>query len=360
MPIAKYQALANSLREEILNGHLADNEKLPTEKEIMELHDVSRQTVRHALSMLEAEGYVRSRQGSGTFVLPRKRTVTNNSKQIALLLTYISDYIFPSIIRGIESVLSKEGYTLLLKATGNTMDQERAILTDLLLSPPRALIVDGNKTALPNPNLSYYRQLQALGVPIIFVHATYPELTDIPKIAVSDKQGGHMAVDYLASMGHSQIAGIFKSTDFQGVQRFNGFMEGMLANHLSFSDEHLIWFQDNEQMRILLENEKTLRYFDHCTSIVCYNDQVAWDVIYFLNKHGYRVPEDYSVISFDDSHLAQYSQPNLTSFSHPKEKLGTEAAKKIIQMIEGTPVTSTIFPWELTERDSVAVLAQKE
>lgn len=356
MSTTKYQVLAESLRTEILSGKLADNEKLRTEKELMERYQVSRQTVRHAISLLESEGYVKSRQGSGTFVLPRKRAFVSNSKQIALLLTYISDYIFPSIIRGIESVLSQKGYTLLLKATSNSVDQERAILTSLLESPPCALIVDGNKTALPNPNLSYYRQLQALGVPIIFIHATYPELTDMPKIATNDRLGGRMAVDYLAAKGHSQIAGIFKCTDFQGVQRFTGFMEGMLANHLPFSDKHLIWFQDNDQMQILLGSEKTLQYFEDCTSVVCYNDQIAWDVIRFLTKHGYRVPDDISVISFDDSSLAQYCHPNITSFAHPKEKLGVFAAKTIIQMIEGVSVSSTSFPWELSERDSVADL----
>lgn len=359
MSTTKYQVLAESLREEILSGKLADNEKLHTEKELMEQYNVSRQTVRHAISLLEAEGYVKSRQGSGTFVLPRKRVAANDSKQIALLLTYISDYIFPSIIRGIESVLTQKGYTLLLKATGNSMDQEREVLTGLLEAPPCAVIVDGNKTALPNPNLSYYRQLQAMGIPIIFIHATYPELTDLPKIATSDKQGGYMAVDYLASKGHTKIAGVFKSTDFQGVQRFNGFMEGMLSNHLPFSDKNLIWFQDNEQMRILLDSSKSLRYFEDCTSVVCYNDQIAGDVIHFLTQHGYRVPEDISVISFDDSSLAQYSHPRLTSFAHPKEKLGTVAARTIIQMIEGVPVSSTIFPWELAERESVADLTQK-
>ena len=359
MATTKYQILAEALREEILSGKLANNDKLCTEKELMEQYSVSRQTVRHAISILVEEGYVRSRQGSGTFVLPRRRTIVNNSKQIALILTYISDYIFPSIIRGIESVLTQKGYTLLLKATGNSMDQERDILTGLLESPPCALIVDGNKTALPNPNLSYYRQLQAMGIPIIFIHATYPELTDIPKIAVSDKQGGHMAVDYLASKGHSKIAGIFKCTDFQGIQRFNGFLEGMMANHLSFSDKNLIWFQDNDQLQILLESKKSLRYFDDCTSVVCYNDQVASNVIQFLVHNGYRVPEDISVISFDDSSLAQYSHPNLTSFAHPKEKLGTVAANTIIQMIEGESATSTCFPWELSERDSVVTLVQE-
>lgn len=360
MATSKYQILAESIRADILSGKIADNEKLPTEKALMEQYQVSRQTVRHALTLLESDGLVHSRQGSGTYVMPRKRAATSGSKQIALLLTYISDYIFPSIIRGIESVCSQKGYTLLLKATGNSMEQERDILISLLESPPCALIVDGNKTALPNPNLSYYRQLQALGIPIIFIHATYPELTDIPKIATRDKVGGRLAVDYLAKKGHSQIAGIFKSTDFQGIHRFSGFMDGMLANHLTFSDKHLIWFQDNEQMHILLENPKTLQYFEGCTGVVCYNDQIAWDVIRFLTQHGLRVPEDISVISFDDSALAQYSRPNITSFAHPKEKLGTAAAKTIIQMIEGHVGSSIVFPWELAERDSVADLTTNE
>lgn len=76
MATTKYQILAEALREEILSGKLANNDKLCTEKELMEQYSVSRQTVRHAISILEEEGYVRSRQGSGTFVLPRRRTMS--------------------------------------------------------------------------------------------------------------------------------------------------------------------------------------------------------------------------------------------------------------------------------------------
>ena len=360
MATPKYQLLAAALQSEIEAGTLKEHEKLKTEKELMAEYAVSRQTVRHALARLESDGFVRSRQGSGTFVTPRGRAVRSASRQIALVMTYISDYIFPSIIRGIESVLSEQGYTLLLKATGNSVDQERAILQSLLESPPRALIVDGNKTVLPNPNLQYYRQFQALGIPIIFVHATYPELTDITKVAVDDRAGGHMAVDYLAQKGHTKIAAIFKSTDFQGVQRYEGFIEGMIANRLSFSDNHFIWFQDNDQMKLLLETDKTRRYFDGCTAIVCYNDQIAYLAVNYLTGLGYRVPQDISVISFDDSELAQYVRPRLTSFSHPKERLGVAAAESIIKMIEGERVGSTIFPWEFSERDSVMDLTHPE
>ena len=352
----KYQALAASLRAEIIQGDLKAGDKLNTEKELMERFAVSRQTVRNAVSLLEQEGYVCARQGSGTFVCPARQPASQKIHQVAVITSHITSYIFPAVTQGIETVLRENGYSLLLKATNNQVNLERSLLMSLLESPPSGLIIEGSKTALPNPNLTYYKKLRDQNVPIIFIHSNHPELSSFVHVLTDDRQGGYDAVSYLARRGHRRIAGIFKSTDIQGLNRYAGYLDGIISCNLNYSDQHLLWFQDNEQLELLFRDDDTLSYFQDCSAIVCYNDQVAYILLKFLSSHGFQVPQDISLISFDDSHFASYTQPALTSFAHPKAALGSLAAEKLIRMIDGHPEESVVMPLRLVERESTADL----
>ena len=107
--MSKYSAISEELKSEIRQGKYSQTGKLPTEYELVERFNVSRQTVRQAIACLKAEGIVSQVQGSGTFVCDlgaRKNRKNKDNLTIAVICTYISDYIFPSIIRGIEESLS--------------------------------------------------------------------------------------------------------------------------------------------------------------------------------------------------------------------------------------------------------------
>ena len=124
---AKYNILASAIREQILNGSLKMGDKLTSENELSEEYGFSRQTVRQALGVLEQEGFLVRRRGSGTYIT--KRTpMAQKSRTIGVITTYITDYIFPVIVRGIEEVLSANGYRLTLGVTKNRVETERQIL----------------------------------------------------------------------------------------------------------------------------------------------------------------------------------------------------------------------------------------
>lgn len=355
MANAKYKSIAALLQEQIRRGSIKEGEKLSTEMALMQQYDVSRQTVRHALQLLEQEGYVTSVQGSGTYVGSNiKRKSKNTSRQVAVILSTLSDYIFPSIIQGIESTLAEYDYTLTLKATNYRHDTERQILESLLESPPAGIILEGNKTALPCPNISLYKSFEECGVPIVFMHATYRELVNSTSATANDFQGGWDAVAHLYAHGHRSIGGIFKSTDNQGIQRYRGVIEAMQHYGLHYSDDAFLWFQDNSQLESLLKTDLPLTRLAGISAMVCYNDQVSRQILQALAPHGICVPDELSIISFDNSIFAEYTQPPLTSLSHPKAKLGQAAAETLISMISGKAVHSPVLDWELITRGSVA------
>ncbi len=354
--MAKYQVLAEALQQKIIEGILSPGNKLPSEYELQKEFQVSRQTVRNALEVLEKQGFVRGRQGSGTYVLDREAEERKKSRRIAVVTTYVDNYIFPKIIQGIESVLAKEGFQVQIAFTGNHIWREEAVLKDLLEQDLRGIIIETTKSALPNPNLPLYRRLQEKGVPVLFINSRYPEL-DCPAVSLHDEAAGRLAAQCLLEYGHEKIGGFFKLDDGQGIRRYQGFVEALRDGGIRPLEENILWFDTEDALDFGCMAERIVKRLGACTGILCYNDSTAFEVIEILKRHGISVPEDISVVSVDDTDLAMLGEVGLTSVHHPKEKLGEKAAKQLISMIRGNmPGMSYEFEPYLVERDSVKKL----
>ena len=133
----KYYKMHHDLQEQIRLGELRSGDRVPSENQLAAAYQVSRQTVRKALAILEQEGYIYAVHGKGTFVSERVRP-EHKSHNIAVVTTYLSDYIFPRVIQGIDEVLTAQGYSILLKNTRNSRSQEARCLEELLQNPVRA------------------------------------------------------------------------------------------------------------------------------------------------------------------------------------------------------------------------------
>ena len=354
MANSKYKRLAAFLRDDILTGKLTD--KLPTEMELMQRHEVSRQTVRHALDLLTDEGLITSRQGSGTYVSLNRET-RPDPKKIVFVSSSLSDYIFPSIVRGIEHELQKTDYSLSLLSTDYRFEREAEILQSLISDPPSGILIEGNRTVLPSPNMRLYRQLIQMRVPMIFLHSGQWELTEIPSVTTDDRAGGKDAVHYLADRGHRSLAGVFNCQDGQSINRYYGMLRAMQERGLQFHDDAILWYQSNDTLDILLQSDSTMQFFSESSAIVCYNDQAAIRILRYLTERGVRVPDEKSLISFDDSVFSQFTTPGITSFIHPKEAMGRMAASRLLGLITGHPEACVPMPWGLAERGSVADLS---
>src|SRR5699024_5919981 len=128
----KYNMVRKAIKSKITDGTYSPHQKISSESELMKQFGVSRHTVRLAIGDLVTAGWLYREQGSGTFCADRSKIMNDNhvstQKNISIVTTYISDYIFPSIIRGAESRLSEEGYQVSIFSTNNNLESERAIL----------------------------------------------------------------------------------------------------------------------------------------------------------------------------------------------------------------------------------------
>ncbi|MGI6285138.1 GntR family transcriptional regulator [Neomoorella humiferrea] len=331
-PLPKYYQLKEYLKGMIQRGEIAPGEQLPSENALVQQFGLSRHTVRQAIGELENEGWVYREQGRGTFCAYRGKA---NGRTIAVLTTYISDYIFTAIIRGIEEILSAAGYTLVLANTSNDKNKEAQCLENLINQDITGLIVEPTKSAKENINRAYFTELEKKRIPYLMLHAVYPEL-EPAYIIMDDEKGGYLATKYLLQLGHREIAGIFKADDLQGVKRQAGFMAALAEYGVTLKQGYLGNYETEQLLSYPYQFTRSLlQKSNRPTAIVCYNDQIALQVLEAIRHEGLKVPEDISLVGYDDSSLAVASEVKLTTVKHPKAEMGRQAARLLIDMLEG-------------------------
>ena len=332
--LPKYMKVVKWIKEGIESEELKAGDKLYSENQLSSMLSMSRQTIRHGISKLEQEGIVESVQGSGTYITKKKKKKRKKTLNIAVVTTYVDRYIFPSVIKEMERVISDAGFFTQIAFTNNTQEGEFSILKKFLdNNVVDGIIIEPTKSALPNPNVELYQEIIEEKLPLIFINSYYPQL-DLPYVAMDDKKAGLLAVNHLIEAGHTKIAGIFKSDDLQGHLRYSGYMEGMQEANLTVYDDNIIWI-DTEDTNNMKDNEmRILNRIKSCTACVCYNDEVAISIINICKNNNIRVPEQLSLVSIDDSDLATLSELPLTSVAYPVKELGKKAAENLLKIIE--------------------------
>ncbi|MBS4208166.1 GntR family transcriptional regulator [Bacillus sp. FJAT-50079] len=334
----KYQVIIDDIKSKILSGEYSIGEKIPTEYALQKMYKFSRHTVRKAILELSNEGFLKSEKGSGTYVSDQyqsKSSGQSTNKTIGVITTYISDYIFPSIIRGIEGRLNEDNFSLLLASTNNDVQQEKKALEMMLSFGVDGLIVEPTKSNLFNPNIAYYLSFKEQDVPFIMINAHYEEL-DVPFFCLDDVQSSYLATKEFISKGHTQIGLIAKMDDLQGKYRMKGYIKALGEAKLPFQPEHVLTFDTETKLDLytnlkgfLKENRDTL------TAIVCYNDEVGLEVANVCSQLNISVPEELSIIGQDNSYIVQNVNPKLTTLTHPQEQMGRDAADWIIKKLQG-------------------------
>ncbi|CAN7555146.1 GntR family transcriptional regulator [Paenibacillus sp. LjRoot153] len=357
--LPKYQQLKQEILSWLHTGRLKPNDQMPSENEIAEQFLMSRQTVRQTFGELEKEGWLYRMQGKGTFVSTPQTQKSRDVQTIGILTTYISDYIFPHIVRGAEATLRARGYRLLLSSTDNDKSKERESLDMMMSQPLSGLIIEPTKSAEGNTNLSYYLSLDYQHIPYLMINERYPEM-NCPSLTVDDEDGGFKAAEHLIKLGHRRLAGFFKTDDLQGVNRLKGFIRAHHHYQVPLLPEFVIHYTTEEKRQKPFASAITMLELnvvqERPTAFVCYNDELAIHLLEAVRTIGMQVPQDISLIGFDDSNLATATEVKLTSLSHPKTELGSDAAGILIDMIENKRVigseTGKVYKPELVIRES--------
>ncbi|WP_405096683.1 GntR family transcriptional regulator [Oceanobacillus sp. FSL H7-0719] len=360
----KHSIVREYIKSTILDGTYIPHQKISSESELMERFNVSRHTVRLAIGDLVNQGWLYRKQGAGTFCAERNTKDTNHmaQKNIAIITTHISDYIFPSIIQGAESLLSKNDYQISLFSTDNQHENEKQILEKILTYQVDGVIIEPTQSAISNPNINYYLNLEKLNIPYIMINAYYDELEPL-SITIDDEKGGYVITEHLIEQGHRNILGFFKTDDLQGTKRMKGYLKAHRTHQIPINPTNIITYNTEEKMTKPREElEKILDQTNNelPTAIVCYNDENAMLLLESLRKRNIKVPDDISLVGYDDSMLSRVSEVKLTTIKHPQKEMGEAAAEMMLRLLEknaglksdNEQIESIVYEPEIVVRNS--------
>lgn len=269
---------------------------------------------------------------------------TARTHVIVALVPDISNPFFAEVIRGIEQVAHQNGYSVLLGDTQNSKVREKAYAE--LLETKQA---DGLITLLPHiPPLT-------MTGPLPIVNACeYVKDKSITSVYVDNEAASREAVGYLLTLGHRDIA--FITGPMQSpisIDRDRGYERALQLAGIK-RDRKLTVVGDFSVEAGIRAVDALMANEQHFTAVFCSNDEMAIGAVRAIKSSGRRVPEDISVIGFDDIRFARYMDPPLTTIAQPKDELGREAMNMLIELLRGVdvPARKRILPTQLVVRGS--------
>jgi LacI family transcriptional regulator len=278
-------------------------------------------------------------------ILASSRTDT-----IGLLLPEIGESFFAPLLRGIETEARIAGFDLLIHATSHIAHASSP-------TPRRSLAehnTDGLVVFTQSLDLQELARLHKINFPLVLIYQNSPSLLDIPAVVIENKSGARKVVDHLIEVhGCKRIAylqGPKGNEDSQ--QREQGYRKA-LKDHGIPIDTALVGSGgfNKEEAQVTLDN--WLRDDLGFDAVFAGDDDAAAGVLLALHRAGKRIPQDVKVVGFDDSPVAQFLSPPLTTVRAPIEEVGREAVNRLVRLIHGEQVQGpTLMQTELVVRES--------
>ncbi len=274
---------------------------------------------------------------------------------IIVVLPSVGDPFFTGVMRGIRSVASEHGYSLMINETQlNTMTEDEigAMVASRLAD---GIVLLASLSPFGTRVLSEKSQ-RALPI-VIGCEAVTDDLADLPSVHIDNAAAAREMTDYLVSLGHRRIAFISGQEDSLLTRdREKGYTAAMRAAGLTAKPEWVV--HGGLTVHGAIDATRQLRSLANPpTAIFCANDEMAIGCLHAVKATGKRVPEDVSVVGFDDTRYAAVTDPPLTTVRQPAEAIGESVMNRLLAEIDGGSAKSAgpgIVPHELVIRESAA------
>jgi DNA-binding LacI/PurR family transcriptional regulator len=325
-------------------------------KDIARLANVSSSTVSRALqnspliSRDTAERIQHIAKQSGYRVSAIARgLVTQRTKSIGVVVTTIADPFVSEVVDGIEDSCNDHGYSVFLANSNANPDRETKVVHSFSERRVEGIVVTSSRVgALYLPLLSEMR------IPIVLVNNQHPG-EFVNSILIENVKASAEITNHLIQLGHKRIAYLGDRYGYQSdTERFAGYRQALERAGLMFVPE-LVVHGDGKCEGAAAAINIMMDLPNPPTAIVCYNDMTAFGAIRQLNTLNVHVPDDVSVVGFDDLFIATYMQPPLTTLKQPRRLMGRLAMESLLRLISGGCAESpTKVPAELIIRASTA------
>jgi LacI family transcriptional regulator len=302
---------------------------------------------------VKAETRVRVRQAMeqlGFTVNRQARSLAGGrSNVVGVLVPDLGTGYIGEIMRGIDAELGSCGYDLMLFTTHRTAAKEAGYVTNLAGG-----LVDGLLLVLPRNPADYIGTLTHRGFPFVLIDH-HGNGQDCTSVGATNWQGAFQATEYLIAAGHTAIGFITGTMDLgASVDRLGGYKAALRTHHIEL-DTSLIYQGTYEQTDGYFGAMQLLDLPDPPSAIFASNDSMAMGVMDAVRRRGLRIPEDISIIGFDDIPQAALVRPALTTVRQPLEQMGSVATQFLLDMLKDSSkkFTRVELPTELIVRESV-------
>ncbi len=312
---------------------------LPAERLLAEEFGVSRPTLRKALVPLVEAGLLVNQPGVGTRVaqtngahakpLIESQTESRSDWRIlALLLPDITNRFFIEVTEAIEYTALQRGYQLLLCNSRHQASIEAAHLKQLAARGVDGVIIGHDPNQEPPETLSL---LEEAGIPFVFLFSS-PREAQYDSIVLDEQAGVQQALKYLFSLGHREIA-YCRTAGIVPHPRETAYRDILSENRLSVRESFVIPFEKLDGAAGLEAVRKLLAAKPKPTAIFAGNDHSALLLLKHIAALGVRVPQDLSVIGFDNLAFTEHLTTPLTTVDQPKQEMGRRAVELLLERI---------------------------
>lgn len=274
------------------------------------------------------------RRSNYTPSLLAKGLRTNRTDTIGLLIPNIENIFFANMAGVIIREARGCGYKVIVADTQEDANNERNGLSSLL-----ARSVDGIIAAPCGNDAELFRNVQQSGVPLVMVDRYFADAPEFSYVTTDNYRGAVMATEYLLSNGHRRIACIQGTPYSTPVKdRVRGFVDTMRSAGVA-DDDITVTGDDFSIRNGYLETQLALARPQRPTAILALSNMILMGVLKAVKESELRIPDDISVISFDDNPMFNYLDPAITCIGQPSEGIGTLAVKLLTQAMGGESVT---------------------
>lgn len=275
--------------------------------------------------------------------------VTSRTSAIGVVVTTIADPFAAEVVLGIEEAAGERGYSVILANSGGEPEREMRVVRAFEERRVDGIIVTSSRVGA-----AYAEVLERARVPIVLVNNQHAS-EFMHSVTIDNRVSAGRAVAHLVKLGHRRIGYIGDRFGYQSdTERMGGYRDALGGGF----DRRLVVQGDGRAeggevaMAELLEAGPT--------AVFCYNDMTAMGAMRAIAERGLRVPEDISVVGFDDLFVARYATPALTTVRQPMGKMGRRAVATLLELFEGNEQENVVMTGRLVVRKSTARLKEKK
>lgn len=356
---AIYIKIRRHLQREI--AQTPPDTKIRSRRDLMREFGVSRTTIDRAISELIGQGYLYSKNGSGTYVADKQnhKPGTERLNSWGLLLPDIRHYTYPGILRGIEHVSFKNGVNLIVGNIENQAARQTSYLRKFIDSQVGGVII---VPARPNPAgdlegqlFKMLQELEAEGIPFVFCNRNTLGI-EAPQVVSNDFHGGFLAASHLFGQGYGRIAYISHPRYAISLNRYMGYLSALELAGVK-ADQQLVAFSDSWEFETpgYREMGRLLDGPQPPDAVFCFTDLIAKGAYHAVCERGLVPGRDVGIVGYDDTLICRSLEAPLTSVKIHSFEMGREAAQLLFKVALQTNVdrnASIILTPDLVVRES--------